>query len=341
MFDPLVAFLLGATAVTIIAVFFWPDKGLYWRWQQTRRLSKRVLREDALKHIHKADARGERPSLESVAGSLNISCNEAAQLLATMQEEGSLQIVDGRIQLTPPGRETALHIIRAHRLWEHHLAQETGVAELAWHGEADRFEHHLSATELEALAAQLGNPTHDPHGDPIPTASGEYRAHGGRPLNTIPVDQPARIVHIEDEPEVVYAQIAAAGLYPGMMVRVVESSPERVRFWVNGDEHVLAPMLAANISVVELATAVASTATPSLTLTSLQPGESAEVVSISPKCRGLERRRFMDLGILRGTQITAEFHSPSQDPVAYRIRGALIALRREQANLIKIRKSTA
>jgi len=335
----LVLLIFGVTAVFISILLFRPDKGLYWRWQQARRLTNRVLREDTLKHIYKSEIKGERCSIESIAGILNIDRNKTAVLLTTLQEDAYLQIIDGQIQLTAQGREVALHIVRAHRLWEHHLAEETGIDEVDWHTQAEYQEHLLTAQELDKLAQQLGNPTYDPHGDPIPTATGELQAHDGQPLSTIPVNQSVRIVHIEDEPEIVYAQLIADGLYPGMIIRVIESSPDRIRFFSNGDEHVLAPILAANISVILLETAVSPEPQDTQPLTQLQPGETAEVVAISPKCRGLERRRFMDLGILRGTQITAEFQSPSNDPVAYRIRGALIALRHEQANLIKIRRA--
>ena len=76
-------------------------------------------------------------------------------------------------------------------------------------------------------------------------------------------------------------------------------------------------------------------------LTCLAPGDAAEVVGISRACRGPERRRFMDLGILPGTQIRAEMRSPGGDPTAYIIRGALIALRREQSDLIKVKRVEA
>jgi DtxR family transcriptional regulator, Mn-dependent transcriptional regulator len=74
-------------------------------------------------------------------------------------------------------------------------------------------------------------------------------------------------------------------------------------------------------------------------LTDLPLGETAEVIKISPNCRGAERRRFMDLGILPGTPITAEMRSPSGEPTAYRIRGPIIALRPNQANHIYVKQS--
>jgi Fe2+ transport system protein FeoA len=69
-------------------------------------------------------------------------------------------------------------------------------------------------------------------------------------------------------------------------------------------------------------------------LSSLAPGDAGVVASIAPACRGVERRRFLDLGLVPGTRVVAEFPSPAGDPVAYRIRGALIALRKQQADMI-------
>jgi DtxR family Mn-dependent transcriptional regulator len=120
-----------------------------------------------------------------------------------------------------------------------------------------------------------------------------------------------------------------------MVIRILERTAERIRFWANGDEHILAPLLANNISVtpVQQATPIAQ---PGLPLTQLKLGETGQVLSITPSIRGAERRRLMDLGLLPGTEITAELQSPSGDPTAYIVRGALIALRADQAQNIKV-----
>jgi DtxR family Mn-dependent transcriptional regulator len=204
---------------------------------------------------------------------------------------------------------------------------------------AERYEHDLTLSDTADLSAQLGNPTHDPHGDPIPTAQGELVLHGGKPLSTMQLDKLFRIVHMEDEPETVYAQLVAEGLHPGMLVQIIESGPQRIRFLANGTEHLLAPIVASSISVVEIPQEAPETKTVGEPLSVLKPGETGEVLTLSPRFRGSERRRMMDLGILPGTVIQAEMNSPSGDPTAYRIRGALIALRDDQAELIRI-KST-
>lgn len=348
--DPLLSLGVAFLLFLVVALLFWPERGLWPRWRRARQMTTRVLTEDALKHIHKCEMKGRRPTVDSLAGAVQISRDDAARLLTRMQELGLLTTDKDDFHLTPAGRDAALHIIRAHRLWERYLADRTGFDEADWHIQAERLEHTLPPAEVDALAVQLGNPTHDPHGDPIPDAAGQFVAHGGQPLTALAVDAPGRIVHIEDEPEVVYAQLVAEGLYPGMTVRLTEVTPQRVRFWANGDEHLLAPLLAANISVVpglpEPAEAPTSPQSrqlsePTDNLSKLRPGQQAKVVAISPRCRGPERRRLMDLGILPGAVVTAEMVSPGGDPTAYRIRDALIALRREQAQLIRVTQPVA
>jgi len=298
--------------------------------------TERVHSEDALKHIFKCEREGRRPTVQSVAGTLQISLDEAADLITKMASHHLLQMDGEEFNLTDEGQEYALQIIRSHRLWERHLADETGFDEAEWHDLAERREHELSPAEVEALAARLGHPTHDPHGDPIPTANGELISHGGQSLTTLWAGQPARIVHLEDEPALVYTQLVAEGLHPGLTVRVIEKSPERIRFWADGRERTLAPIFANNISVTPLPEDYPVECSPCERLNELKPGQQGQVVNISATCRGPERRRFMDLGILPGTVITAEMRSPSGDPTAYIIRGAVIALRQEQAKLINI-----
>jgi DtxR family Mn-dependent transcriptional regulator len=152
----------------------------------------------------------------------------------------------------------------------------------------------------------------------------------------MPLEESLQIVHMEDEPEAVYAQLVAEGLHPGMQVQISEKSPHRIRFWANGEEHLLAPIVAASISVRSLPEQAQEIACSGRPLHSLKPGQSGTVASLSPRLRGAERRRMMDLGVLPGTVIRAEITSPAGDPTAYRIRGALIALRREQADFICI-----
>lgn len=156
-------------------------------------------------------------------------------------------------------------------------------------------------------------------------------------MNRLHRGEHAHIIHIEDEPPAVYAQLVAQGLYPGVHIRIIETSGTKIRFEANGVESVLAPLVAANVTVMPVKEAVADEGTHE-TLDLLEPGQSARVVGISRRCRGLQRRRLMDLGLLPGTLVSAEMRSASGDPTAYNIRGATIALRRSHAGMISIRR---
>lgn len=338
MSQPLIALSITVLLLLVLALMLWPKTGLLARWRRSKRLDERVLIEDALKHLHKAQLNNRRPMIQSLAGAIGISANHAAELLERLAELELVELTDKDYALTPEGETYALNVIRAHRLWERYLADATGYAEREWHELADLREHTLSPEEMAALSAELGNPIHDPHGDPIPTAGGEYVGHGGQPLTIMPPGQVLQIVHIEDEPDSIYAQLMAEGLHPGMQLQLLETSPTRIRFWARGREHILAPVTAANVSVKLLLDREAVDVSAAEHLNSLDLGESAKVLRLSSRLRGMERRRLLDLGVIPGTVVTAELASPSGDPVAYRIRGALIALREDQTRLIHIER---
>jgi DtxR family Mn-dependent transcriptional regulator len=338
--DPLLAILIATVLCLFAWLLFRPRNGLVPRWRKARQITERVLLEDALKHIQRCERHAEKPSLQSIAGALDINLNQAAQIAEELQNLELIMFEDGEFLLTPAGREYALRIIRAHRLWEEYLAEQTGFDESEWHGQAEKYEHLLSPEEARELAKQLGNPVYDPHGDPIPGPTGDFKHHPGKPLTSMELDRPLRIVHIEDEPEDIYAQLVAEGLSPGMFAQITEKTAQRVRFWVGDEEHLLAPIVAANISVVPLPEEKLDQEQPGVPLNTILTGESAEVVALSPRLRGADRRRMMDLGILPGTIVKVEMNSPSGDPTAYKIRDALIALRSEQASLIQVRSGT-
>ncbi len=334
--DPLLALGVGLLVLAGLACFFWPDRGVLSRVEAARQVKKRVLLEDALKHLYQTELAGRRPTMQSLAGALGLRLDRVTGVVEDLQRRHLLDLPGSQMQLTAAGRRYALNVIRAHRLWEQHLAERTGVAEMEWHRRAERQEHFISPAEADFLEAQLGYPAFDPHGDPIPTAQGEIAQTESLSIAAIEPNRWARIVHIEDEPDAVYAQIRAMGLCPGMTVRVLESSSQRIRLLAGGEEHVLAPVTASNIAVVPVQPADAAPPLPDQCLSQLRPGQKATVVRLSPLCRGPERRRLLDLGLLPGTMVVAELHSPSGNATAFRVRGTLIALRKEQSDLIQI-----
>ncbi|MEW6749381.1 MAG: iron dependent repressor, metal binding and dimerization domain protein [Candidatus Latescibacterota bacterium] len=333
---------IGAFAGALIVAgglgLFYPGWGLLWRWRRASSGAERARVEDTLKYLYESEVEGVVTSIQSVAGAARLSADEAAQVLQRLEVRRLTTTEGDGIRLTESGRELGLHVLRAHRLLEKYLADHTGFPEPEWHTRAHDLEHGLSPAEVNNLAVRMQHPTHDPHGDPIPTADGQQSGPRGVPLTGAPLDQPLRVLHLEDEPRAVYAQLAGAGLQPGMPVRLTGAGPEGVRLVAEGREHVLAPLVAASVLVEPVAQESAAPEPAGEPLSSLAPGESGRVLGISRRCRGATRRRLLDLGVLPGTVVHAQLRSPNGDPTAYRIRDALIALRGVQASLIRVER---
>ncbi len=338
MIDPGKALILFGICILLLTIFFFPKYGIRARWIRAKRGMKRAVIEDALKHIFDCEYKNTQCTTESIAGALLISTDESAELLTRLSAMGLLTTNVSGVKLTAEGNSYALRVIRVHRLWERYLADETSVPPTEWHASAEVAEHTLTPDQAESLAAQIGNPNFDPHGDPIPTPTGELPPRHGRSLLSLEEGEYAVITHIEDEPEAVYAQLVAQGLYVGMQVMMIERTNDRVRFAADGEEIVLAPILTNNLTVAPVTEEEALITSPPATLSSLKLGEEANVLNISKALRGQQRRRLMDLGIVPGTTIRAELQSTSGDPTAYSIRGALVALRQKHAGMIFIQK---
>jgi DtxR family Mn-dependent transcriptional regulator len=336
--NPLLALGLFGLLMAIIVLYFLPRYGVRSLWKRTQSGMKRVLIEDALKHIYDCEYRNISCTTESIAGTLLISRDEVATLITRLTTMGLVLTSENGISLTTEGTSYALRVIRVHRLWERYLADETSVPPKKWHSSAERAEHKLTASQAEMLAARIGNPQFDPHGDPIPTSNGEVPPSKGKSLLMLNEKDFGIITHIEDEPEAVYAQLVAHGLYVGMQINMIERTNEHVRFAADGEEILLAPILSNNITVVPILEKEAHITTPPDVLSSLEIGQQATVIGISKALRSTQRRRLMDLGVVPGTIIRAEMKNASGDPTAYNIRGALVALRQQHAGMIFIQK---
>ena len=98
--------------------------GLLTWWKRVRDARTRVLTEDALKHMHACEWRGARATTTSVGGALRLSPRQVVRLCQRMQERGWIELAGSGLRLTDDGERVALQVIRAHRLWEQHLAEE-------------------------------------------------------------------------------------------------------------------------------------------------------------------------------------------------------------------------
>jgi DtxR family transcriptional regulator, Mn-dependent transcriptional regulator len=333
MNEPLMLLTFGIFVIIIFVLLFYPNKGILSVWKKSRYANKKVLIEDALKYLYNCEYNSINCTLNGIAGNLSISADDATDIITRLESMGLVSAKKNELSLTADGRSYALRIVRVHRLWEKYLADETSVTENEWHQKAEKLEHTLTPEQADQLAAQIGNPVFDPHGDPIPSASGELPLKKGKLLTEMKINEFANIIHVEDEPNAIYSQILAEGLYPGMQIRMMEISDKRVKFVANGEECILSPLIAKNITV----------GTYKLekpfedkfkALSSLKIGEEGTVLGIAKSLRGQQRRRLMDLGIVPGTKIEAELQSVTGDPVAYRVRGTTVALRKKQTDKI-------
>lgn len=322
--------------VLLLAAFFLPRYGLRVRlhaWQAAR---SREQAEDALKHLLDREQQGRHASLESLEGALEIRSKQAMQLIAQMEAQNLLETRGTQLHLTAEGERWALHVVRAHRLWERYLADEARMPLQQVHREAHRREHTLSDADLDALDAALGHPITDPHGDPIPGAAGQLRNLEALPLTAVENEVVLRIVHLEDEPAIAYEQILAAGLRLGQVIRLIEKTPARYVLSDGESEYRLAPSVAANVQVtiLEQAEPVEAGVIP---LWQLSSDQAAEIATLDASVQGFTRRRFLDLGLTPGARISPELDNFFGDPRAYRVRGTLIALRKDQAAQIWVR----
>ncbi len=322
--------------IGLIAVLLAPGYGLAALAGEFRRRQARERAENALKHLIGQASAGRAASLGSLQGALHLGDRALLALTGKLERDGLVSAEGSDLRLTVDGERAALHVLRAHRLWELYLADEIGVPLPRVHREAERAEHTLSSEALNRLSAAMGHPDVDPHGDPIPGPDGTLAAPPGTPLTAWPVAVPGRIVHLEDEPPLAYAQLTAEGLHLGQVLHVIDRSPARLVLSDGESEYVLAPMLAGNVHVAAMA-GPAVRGADVVRLTDLPTGTRGEIVALEPGCRGFTRRRLLDLGFTPGARIRHDLTTFAGDPRAYRLRGTTIALRRDQSDRVLVR----
>ncbi|WP_163716397.1 metal-dependent transcriptional regulator [Mangrovibacterium lignilyticum] len=335
--QPGLLLLSGLIIIAILAWILWPQKGGLARFSRMKARSQRELLEDSLKYMFDCEYRKAPCDMHSIAGNLDISVDRASLLLEHLFSKELITLDDQAVSLSDTGRSYALRVIRVHRIWERYFADETSIDQADWHNEACRIEHNVTMEDTEKLAAQMGHPVFDPHGDPIPTAEGTLPEPTGVTLNHLKEGQLGRVTHMEDEPKSIYEQLVVLGLYPGMQIYITDVAENKISFVADGDECSLTPLFAAHITV-ELVSAKEPVVSKNELLSSLQVGEEAEVVAISPNCRGQQRRRLMDMGIVPGSLVSAVIKSASGDPVGYRVLGTTVGIRSREADLIFINR---
>ena len=198
--------------------------------------------EDYLKAIYRLSPRGRTASTSEIAHRLELSPASVSGMVKRLSEQGLLEHVPYKgVQLTPEGRRAALRMLRRHRLIEAYLVAFLGYTWDTVHDEAERLEHAVSDTLVERMAAVLGNPTVDPHGDPIPTPDGDIYEAASIPLSEVPAGTSVEVRQVEESQPDRLRYIASVGLRPGVHITVVDRQPFRgpITIEVAGQTHVI------------------------------------------------------------------------------------------------------
>jgi DtxR family Mn-dependent transcriptional regulator len=183
--------------------------------------------EDYSKAIFSLESRSDEPvSTNALAERLGITPGSVSGMLRKLDELGLTTHVPYRgVRLTAAGRRLALEVIRHHRLIESFLADALGMSWDRVHAEAEVLEHVLSE-DLEALmAAKLGHPTVDPHGDPIPSADLELEERFTDSLESLGAGDSGVFVRVSDSDPEMLRYLAACGIAPGDRFEVRERQP--------------------------------------------------------------------------------------------------------------------
>ena len=182
--------------------------------------------EDYLKAVFNLTERGEAASTSAIADALEVQPASVTGMVKRLAESGLLEHVPYRgVRLTERGIREALRVIRRHRILETYLSQRLGYSWDDVHDEAERLEHAASDQLIERMASALEDPSHDPHGAPIPTSAGEIEATDFSTLADAQRGDEVHIRAVQDEDADRLRYMEASGLKPGVKLHVEERAP--------------------------------------------------------------------------------------------------------------------
>jgi DtxR family Mn-dependent transcriptional regulator len=185
--------------------------------------------QDYLKQIYRLQEETGRATTQELATRLGVKPSSVTAMLKHLATDPAGPYVRHTpyrgVELTDKGRAVALEMLRHHRLIELLLAK---LFDMPWdqvHAEAERLEHVLSEELEERIAAKLGQPTHDPHGDPIPTREGVVPARDAIPLSALAPGAAGTVTRVAQQEQPVLQYLHGLGLVPGAHVTVTAVAP--------------------------------------------------------------------------------------------------------------------
>jgi DtxR family Mn-dependent transcriptional regulator len=208
--------------------------------------------EDYLKAIYDLSRETGAAATTEVAARLTVAPPSVSAMMRRLTGQGLVSHQRyGALRLTRKGRAVALQLVRRHRVIEAYLVTALGYAWDEVHAEAERLEHAASPELINRMAAAIGEPAVDPHGAPIPTATGTLEEPRHRKLLDLNPGESASIVQVEDEDPELLRYLASMRFIPGATVRCVKKEPYEgpLTIRVGSKNHIIGPPLAARVFV--------------------------------------------------------------------------------------------
>jgi len=203
--------------------------------------------EDYVKAIYTLEGGEGSVTTTALAERLDVRPASVSGMLSKLTALGLVEHEPYRgVRLTEHGTRVALEVVRHHRLLELFLVENLGMSWDEVHAEAEVLEHVLSEELEELIAAKLGDPAFDPHGDPIPSRELTVPADESRSLYALEPGEQGRFVRVSDSDPAMLRFLSERGIAPGAAIEVVDRQPFDGPLYVRvaDDDHVLGAVLA-------------------------------------------------------------------------------------------------
>jgi len=208
--------------------------------------------EDYLKTIYLLETEQGSVTTVALAARMEVSAPSVTGMLKKLAELklAKHELYHG-VVLTAAGRKIALEVIRHHRLLELYLAEALGYSWDKVHAEAEKLEHHISEEFEDKIAALLGNPVTDPHGDPIPTKEGTIPDQTATRLCDALAGEAVVVTRVAAQDSSQLSYLGSLGIRPEVSLTVVGKAPfdGPVQLRVGADQHHIGLNLARQIFI--------------------------------------------------------------------------------------------
>lgn len=211
--------------------------------------------EDYLKAIYVLQSEGDTATTTNIASSLGVSSASVTNMLKRLAKMNLLEYESYKgAKLTITGTKIALEVLRHHRLLELYLKEVMGYSWDEVHDEAEKLEHHISEQFEDRIAELLNHPTHDPHGDPIPSKDGVVPEMAQLSISKAELNRTYLVGRVKDQDPELLRYLEKIGIIPGVKIEVLErapfNGPIKIRLEEN-DEQMLGNAVASEVYLVE------------------------------------------------------------------------------------------